>query len=404
MKIRLGLKIKRSCLFLFVSWLGWLGVPSNHRRWLRLHQASSDSVTKRSPVTLRQAKLIPWRDLLNRPSGGQAYCGGVLFDDPLLQPELRQWRGTQSIDTPLFAKHEVDVDFFSVPGRLFWCGPLAFHFGHQIADFATRVLMSSLDPRDGTLLWYPWKSSNNIEDLLPWQQFLLKYLNPGFKPYWISTIAIKADELVVYPQQAPMRDVPSPSYLQALNWCERKIRPILSDVIYISRSRFSPCISAETLLGGFAAEALFEKMLIQRGVRIVYPEMMDLEEQLAIYRGAQSIIISEGSAQHGLELLGYQGTKPLIIICRRPQILGMDLPLKARFPDVKFVVALVSHWVPRNGVAWNGIAMLDWFKVSSFVNPLLNEPLNTADCIELKSAADSQLLSLKLLLPLYQSS
>ena len=33
--------------------------------------------------TLREALVQPFRDLLNRPAGGEACCGGVIFFDPL---------------------------------------------------------------------------------------------------------------------------------------------------------------------------------------------------------------------------------------------------------------------------------------------------------------------------------
>ena len=58
-------------------------------------------------------------------------------------------------------------------------------------------------------------------------------------------------------------------------------------------------------MGAFAAEILLEMVLQERGVRVVHPETLPLEEQLSIYLGADALIVAEGSAQHGLELLGY---------------------------------------------------------------------------------------------------
>ena len=107
--------------------------------------------------------------------------------------------------------------------RLFWCGPLAFHFGHQIADFGSRVLRSSLDPRGGELLWIPWRTPAQWPALKQWQQQLLTYLNPGHKHLRLATAPLIARELIVWPQQARMRAAPTAFHLEALSWCERTI-------------------------------------------------------------------------------------------------------------------------------------------------------------------------------------
>lgn len=353
-----------------------------------------------APLVLQQAELIPWRDLLNGPAGGEAYCGGVLFKDNQMVPQLRHWRGERAIDTPLLAKTEAAKDSLSVTDRLFWCGPLTFHFGHQVADFGSRVLLASLDPRYGVLLWYPWKAANSVNNLLPWQRFLLEYLNPGKKPYWIASEPIRAQRMVVYPQQAPMRSVPSPAHLEALGWCERQIRSQKSEVLYVSRSRFAACRSADDLLGAYAAEELLEALLDARGVKVIHPEALSLREQLEFYRGAKALIVAEGSAQHGIELLGFHGNTPLVVICRRKQRQGMELPLQARFPYVQFVEALKEHWQAADGVAWNGLALLDWFVVAEALNPLLDVPLSAAECTDLQREGEYQLQRLAATLPM----
>ena len=132
-------------------------------------------------LTINNAIVQPFRDLLNRPAGGEAYCGGVLFSNKKEDVVLRHFRGTRAIDKPLLdiSSSSTGIEYFN--GRLFWCGPLSFHFGHQIADFGSRLLLSSIDPRGGELLWCPWKAATVWKELLPWQKFLLTYLNPDKK-------------------------------------------------------------------------------------------------------------------------------------------------------------------------------------------------------------------------------
>ncbi len=396
--LRLGFRWR---LWLALRCQGYRRVPSAHRRWLRAQERQWQGWIRQhyggAPwrvERLRGAEVQPFVDLLNRPSGGEAYCGGVLFNDPQSEPVLHHFRGDQAIDRPL--SHWVDPDrAVSIhPGRLFWCGPLALHFGHQIADFGSRVLMASVDPRDGELLWLPWRAATSWNDLLPWQRSLLTYLNPGGKRHCIASDPLRARELVVVPQQARMRSAPSLAHLEALGWCERALTPRPGGVVYVSRTRFAACRSAATLLGAFAGEALLEQLLQERGVRVVHPETLPLQEQLAIYLGAEALIVAEGSAQHGLELLGLHSHKPLVVICRREQLSGMELPLLARFPKVKFVQALQQQWMAVDGVAWNGLALLDWHLVASAINPLLTQPLLASECLALQRAGEDQLRAL----------
>ena len=237
---RLRRLIARWLFWLALRWQGRRRVPSRHRSWLRRqerqwqgwiqqHYGGATWRTQR----LRGAAVQPFVDLLNRPAGGEAYCGGVLFDDSQRQPGLRHFRGDQAIDRPLTSWAEPQRPVGGYGGRLFWCGPLGFHFGHQIADFGSRVLLASVDPRGGELLWLPWRAASAWEELLPWQRTLLSYLNPGGKRHRIATEPLRVAELVVVPQQARMRAAPSLAHLEALGWCERAITSRQERVVYV---------------------------------------------------------------------------------------------------------------------------------------------------------------------------
>ncbi len=385
-------------LWLVVKLFGFFRIPLATRRLLGAYERDFKCWVKSEfpgctwrTTTLQYGVIQPFQDLLNRPAGGDAYCGGLIFSDPQVQPELRHFRGFRAIDRPLVSLAADQSSPLFLKHRQFWCGPLAFHFGHQIADFGSRVLLASIDTRDGELLWCPWRTASSWDELLPWQRFLLTYLNPGGKHHRITTAPIQAREIIVVPQQARMRAAPTVAHLEALSWCERILRPRSLGVVYVSRSRFASCRDATTLIGGFAGEELFEQMLRERGVTIVYPETLGLEEQLEIYSGSSTLIVAEGSAQHGLELLGFHKNKNIVIICRRPQQNGMERPLMARFPRAYFLHAIQSHWQAQDGVPWNGLAMLDWDSVASVINPLLERELSSYDCRQLHSASDNQL-------------
>ena len=206
------------------------------------------------------------------------------------------------------------------------------------------------------------------------------------------------------PQQARMRAAPTPDHLEALSWCEGVLAPRPLGVVYVSRARFAPCTNANLLKGAFAAEELLERFLQERGVTVVHPETLGLKDQLEIYLGAKTLIVAEGSAQHGLELLGVHPDKPVVVICRRPQLEGMGWPLIARFPKAEFVEAIKDQWQAKDGLAWNGLAMLDWQVVAAKINSYLARPLGESECHALEQASEDQLLKLAARVPLIPCS
>lgn len=366
------------------------------QRWIKSQYSHSSWKSK----LIRNAVVQPFQDLLNKPSGGDAYCGGVIFGDVSVQSTLRHYRSRRAIDRPLYSLKSGQSPLAIVDTRQFWCGPLAFHFGHQIADFGSRILLASIDPREGELLWCPWRSGNKWDQLENWQKFLLNYLNPGQKVHHFCTQPLQIRELVIIPQQARMHAAPSPEHLEALSWCQKSISPKFSTITYVSRSLYAPCNSKDTLLGSFAGERLFEKLLLDRGVKVIYPESITLKEQLEVYKGSSILIFSEGSAQHGLELLGFDSYKQVIVLCRRKQKKGMDQPLNSRFPRTKFVQAILAQWKATDGVPWDGLAMLSWPDIAKTLNPVLDKPLTDGDVLALEQASEHQLKNLLMSLPL----
>lgn len=387
-----------------VFWSGSLSIPASHRRWLH-HQerAFALRVSERwsgqrwGSVQLRRWPVQPFLDLLNRPAGGHAYCGGPLFSDLSDTPGLRHFRGERCIDDPLLAHpchHDGSNTWPVRRERLFWCGPVCHHFGHQIADFGSRALLASLDQKGGSLLWQRFGPGSD-RPLQPWQRQLLDYINPGQKPIvWLDQ-PIRAERLVVIPQQARMRAAPTVAHLVALTWLETRLPPIPPiPWLYVSRTRFAPCFDRAGLKGGFAGELQLETLLAERGVVVLHPHECSVEEQLCHYRAARVVVVAEGSAQHGLELLGYDDSKKVVVICRRPQLPGMALPLQARFPQAVFVQLVQQLWAAEGDVPWNGLAVL---RMAPLIRALAQAglPMSLEDAALLEGAAQLQLLAVQ---------
>jgi hypothetical protein len=383
-------------------------MPWRHRRWLRREARAFDRLVRArfdgrpfEDVELHDWTVLPFEDLLRRPIGGRAYRGGPVMADPERWPALRHFRYDFCVDEPVgrIGKGRAAA-VQPVAGRLFWCGPICRHFGHQIADFSGRVLLSSLDPRPGRLLWHAVDGASSVAELSEWQQTLLAHLNPGEKEILLMQGPIRAERLVVIPQQTRLRAAPTPAHLAALTRRQRAIRPVpAAPVVYLSRSKFSPCEDAVTLKGAVAGEASFERMLSEQGVQVVHPERMALADQVRLYRSAPALIVAEGSAQHGLELLGFDAGKRVLVICRRPPLPAMDYALRARFPLARFVNAVRTSWCREGGLHWTALAVVDWTVISDALVPL-GLRLDSDARRRLDRAADEQLRVLSSRVPL----
>ena len=84
---RLRRVLNRWRLWLAVKTLGRRRLPSALRKRLRLEQTSFNRWIEAHyggapwrTHTLRDAVVQPFQDLLNRPAGGEAYCGGVILE------------------------------------------------------------------------------------------------------------------------------------------------------------------------------------------------------------------------------------------------------------------------------------------------------------------------------------
>ena len=100
---------------------------------------------------------------------------------------------------------------------------------------------------------------------------------------------------------------------------------------------------------------------------------LSLLDQLQIYRDAQVLIVAEGSAQHGLELLGVHPKKQ-DFECRRPRA-GYGSAAQSTFPRTTSRRSCNNVWVEEGGVAWNGLAELAWEHVAPVLDRVLDEPL-----------------------------
>ena len=375
------------------------------RRERRLLQEAERRFRGLQPIRLRwrwlqDVPIAPIEELLQRHAGGSVWRGGP--QTPLQQPctALDQFRGDEQVSHP--ARRMEDWQSWPLlEPTVAWCGPLCHHYGHQLTDFGSRVLLASLHPRATALLFLHPQPGLQVHDLPTWQQAWIRYLNPAEKPVLIHPGGVRAQRLLALPQQQRLGRPPTLALLKALSWRSRALNgPTDDQLLVLSRQQHCGATPAGALKGSIAGAAAFEALLASRGARVLAPETLPLEEQLQVLHRARRIVIPEGSAMHTLELLGHDRSKQVVVLARRPLWPDQQWPLKLRFPQLVWIDAVRAlHWLPPANPRVKGMALLDWPLVLEQLANHLGLAFNATDGHQLDAAAAEQLQSLQQAVP-----
>ncbi len=199
-------------------------------------------------------------------------------------------------------------------GVFIWGGQVHRQFGHQVAEYSTRVLQSLRDAPSGQFLFTLWPGGT--ADAIPPHFWAVMdwYGVPRDRIEFISRSFV-ASSLWVAPQAEQLGGPgPSSEYLDLLAELERARGLVVApfDTLYVSREGM-----LQRCLGTWAGESYLSAQLTDLGVRVIRPEDMPLRDQLAAYASARSAIFADGSALHGRQLLGYH-PQTIAVITRRP--------------------------------------------------------------------------------------
>lgn len=239
----------------------------------------------------------------------------------------------------------------------YWCGPIVNHYGHQIADFSTRLpLYLGRHSYDKPLIFgtrerrYMNKIPTFFEQILAWYNVPKNHIR-------VCDVPTIFEKLFWVPQQEQLVDVaPSAHYVSILSdhAAYNLAYPMKSMKLFVSRAG---CIA-----GIIAGEKYLEEFFSDLGYAIIRPERISLREQLTLYQNASTIIFSEGSAVHTLQLLGYIDAR-VAIISRRPKRCMAIKILSTRIKHLSYINAISAFVQPRSSLGSIqpnfGIAFLD---------------------------------------------
>jgi hypothetical protein len=261
-------------------------------------------------ITFSNVTVVPFDGLLQSLHGGHDHKGGPIWPDWDNQIEARFNRnGTPSDTRPDDVEPAVRIS----GGDWFWGGPVHSHFGHGIVDYSTRIAESLRQNENAKLVFSSEKRQlvAGLDDAPKWfEQMLLEWFQvPPERIHFVAEPTL-FETLHVVPQAEQNSTVgPTEDYLDILD--EVTARHFSTegkqDTVYVSRAGIA---------GKFAGEVAFEAAMKAAGVSIFRPETSPLAEQLRVFASAERLIVAEGSALHGMQLLG-RSLGDITIINRR---------------------------------------------------------------------------------------
>lgn len=272
---------------------------------------------------------------------GKTHVGGPNWPDWSKSATYRVFRGLSPVDTPpSFAKSEE-----TITERSFWIGPIVNHFGHAIADFYTRILPALAACEQCPLVFaaHRQRPLASFEDSPPLFKAILEWYRICPQRVHIVNTPTLFRELATVAQ--PERSghylsTPHPEYLVALTQQahDRFGPPRRRGTVFVSRANFS---------ARFAGEGYLESCLAAAGARTLRPETEPLQEQLREYWHAGKLIFSEGSALHGLQLLGAD-LPEVTVLGRRAKgnWWSMQRPVWARTYRPRYVQIARNNFTP----------------------------------------------------------
>lgn len=265
----------------------------------------------------RDALILPFQHPQVAPPP-QGFRGGlVLPNDPAWDP-LRHTRYGKPVD----AAYEPATSPEPLQGRFVYAGGIYHHFGHILSEFVHRIVPSQpLDQNQHWLLVYTPKHPNTRLSLFAQHvQEIYGFLGVTDENSFIVTQPVQVEELLVSESGSDFGRTPKPGYLQMLKeYSHRRLADRFAGTkrwsrVYVSRAAY--------IDGGFLGERHIETLFESAGFMVFRPEEHPFDVQMDVYRCASLLVFSEGSACHGLELLG-DGLGEMVLLNRRKDHQGV---------------------------------------------------------------------------------
>ena len=261
--------------------------------------------------TIREAKVQAFHRPLLGPAG-RGFRGGLVLDEQDEMLRHRRYNEPQDrYDDRAVYHHRLD-------GAYIYGGPMYDHFGHFMAEMVhwivpSRLMWGALPCIHATLGGHQVLTS--FETLPVYARDVLHLLGIGSDDFRLVVENTVVEQLFVCEQGSELGVGPKPGYLDDLL---EYITPRL-DALHGGETRPRKVyVSRAGMPGGkFLGERYLEAQLASEGFSIMQPETLPVTVQMDIYRKAEVLVFAEGSACHGVELLGTGSLGRCALLVRR---------------------------------------------------------------------------------------
>ncbi len=248
--------------------------------------------------------VVPFSSVLAGPLGGAEHLGGPIWPDWDSRTFERHCRDQKPIDCRPELNQEMTP--FALD-HAFWGGPIASHFGHQIADFSMRIFPSRFVDQNAKLVF-----CTNLHEPPKWFHEVLRWAEIEPEDVVFTKQALQFNCLSVCEQSEQLWAVgPSNYHLDRMDeFINNKSLDleVIYKPIYVSRAGLG------SSQAGFAGERYLEHCINEAGGYVFRPETHSIQDQLMVYLRASKLIFAEGSAVHLCQLLGRLNSRIDILI------------------------------------------------------------------------------------------
>lgn len=217
-----------------------------------------------------------------------------------------------------------------------WGGTAVNHFGHFVTDHSARLVVGALAKPDlPVIVGVVDPQADALPDTV---MAVLDWYGIARDRILALTEPVQVGRLWVAPQpEQTDSGLPPQAWIdrQTAHAARRLPDPPRNGIIYVSRAGLGGHA------GRMAGEAALAAALAAAGVTVVAPERLPLTDQLGLYLGAEVIVFAEGSAIHGLQLVGRVGAHAIVLNRRPRRRFGMEA-IAPRVRALSFVEATSS--------------------------------------------------------------